>query len=173
MLLVFLPPNRGSLDLAAFCENINYYNTVLESDVRYFNEGGKLQMGHPTFVDQINNIRRQSWTPIEEQGEIVGFQYEAVYSGDWFTPTYNTYQQLGTLAFAGALPQVNCLNFRSQQWLYQLPSEHWNYDVTYRGVRITQEAHMAYLEPGELPNDGFISTDTKTSLYLTFTIRLA
>ena len=67
---------------------------------------------------------------------------------------------------------MNCLNFHPDEWVAQLPTEQWNYDLTYRGVRITQTARFTGVEgtPGSFIE---VPEGQKVGLRLEFTVQNA
>ena len=80
-------------------------------------------------------------------------------------------QCLGLLAYAGSLPEVNCVNFSPSGWLNQLPQYSWEYDYTYRGVRVTQQVtDEGYDLSG---NVIVLPEDQEGELHLIFTVQRA
>ena len=177
-LQALLPPNRGRLDMAEFCENYNYYCTLLNDSYGWINsrsldEQGLFQGDVLTRDETHCGIRESCWAPLLEQGELVGFRYTAVMEGEDAAPFHNSPQTMGLLAFGGSLPQMSFLNFSFDQWLSQLPTDRWNYDCTYRGVRFIQEVHGEGMVWGQLPGENYTQNRDGLTLYLTFTLRLA
>lgn len=171
-----MPPHRGELTLAEFCDNWNFYNSYTELDLRPLSQDGK-RTEYPEnsgviVIDVVNSPDGGTWSEIRENGETVGFRYEITYTGRFFVADYMTDTQcLGLLAYAGSLPEVNCVNFRPSGWLNQLPQYSWEYDYTYRGVRVTQQVtDEGYDLSG---NVIVLPEDQEGELHLIFTVQRA
>jgi len=167
-----LPPCRGELTLAQFCDNWNFYNEYTGLDLRPLTRDGQPQPSSGVELDAFWSDKDRQWTPILEEGRTVGFRYEASFTGQLFFAQYlRSDQGLGLLAYAGSLPRMNCYNFRPQDWVGQLPQK-WNYDVTYEGVRLTQQAEFEG-DFGPYQDAILLPDGQEATLKLTFTVREA
>lgn len=177
LLIVFqaqLPPRRGELDMAGFVRNYNFYTSYLDLETLPLEETGRYQEPPDNVVVlNLSNVEEELWQPLPDG---TGFQYtaRARTTGGLFVPDAFLYAKdlPGLLAFAGAQKELNALNFRPDDWSEALPQGQWDFDLTYRGVRITQSAQFEGIEPdgaGWLP----VPTGQTASLYLTFTVQRA
>lgn len=173
-----MPPCRGDLDLAGFCRNVNFYNRYLSWGEVPFNPEGLREEKPETGVYVLptsHDYYEEAWSPIEENGETVGFRYtlsargKGFYSGD-------AARQLGVLAYAGSMPGTNCFTLDWTDWVTLCLDRGWEFDFVHRGVRLTQT--VEYRGEGELQDRtwGWVSTpygDSDILLKLEFTIRRA
>ncbi len=112
------------------------------------------------------------WSAMEAGGETVGFRWDMEYRGR-FTIFSGAPQVLGLVSCAGAMEEVNCLNFHPGKWAEQIPDE-LNYDFTYRGLRVTQTVTVDGPRP-ELQTSDYIAfpEDQEGTISVTFTVQRA
>lgn len=171
-----LPPHRGELNEAKFYDNYNFYLRYFDLDARPLGPDGRpsaAEDGTGGFSMELFPSHSSQWTPLLTAGTVTGFQYRSEFTGSFFPLScLNTPQSLGLLAYAGTLPGINCLNFKPKQWLDQISGEDWNYDVTYRGLRMTQSARFANVEN---QSGAFVTAPDgqEGRLLLTFTVQAA
>ncbi len=169
-----LPPRRGALDMADFVRNYNFYAAYLDVGAYPLEESGRYQEppGNRVVID-LSGIDEELWQPLPDDS---GFQYTAKAQskgGIFFLDSFLYSKDLpGLLAFAGAQSEINALNFRPDDWTEALPRDQWNFDLTYRGVRITQTARFEGVEPNGA-TWVTIPTGESASLCLTFTVQLS
>lgn len=140
-----MPPCRGELDLAGFCRNVNFYQHLLSLDGTDFTPEGVREERAPepgvVVIDLYENEYREAWSPIEDGGATVGFRYTLQAQG-MFLDGNPVSQQLGLLAYVGSLPRTNCVSFFRDGWLSLLGDRPWEFDLTHKGVRLTQSAEI-------------------------------
>lgn len=170
-----LPPHRGPLTPEQFADNYNFYLDYLYENALHLTAEGTEEAppGNAIAIEPFPaQVKR--WSPILTGGEVTGFTYELELSTGGFLAAafVSSAQPIGLLSYAGALPQVNCLNFHPDEWVAQLPTEQWNYDLTYRGVRVTQTARFTGVEgtPGSFIE---VPEGQKVGLRLEFTVQNA
>jgi len=172
-----MPPCRGELSLEGFCRNMNFYNSYFaRGETRWTEEGTRRARELPDTVVIVNHLQEvweDRWSPVVEGGETVGFRYDLHAEGTYFSDDFNS-QQLGVMAFAGALPGTNCVGFFRDGWLRVLEKTGWEFDFSHRGVRLTQSARFQGVDdawPGRGDVFAFGEGKGPVTLDLTFTIR--
>ena len=74
-------------------------------------------------------------------------------------------------AFAGAQPEANCLNFRPWTWENLLKEQGPNFEITYRGIRVTQRAEAVdFQNPMTDISTYLFTNEGQGQLHLEFTI---
>lgn len=168
-----LPPNRGELDMAAFAENHNYCSTYLTLMIDELDENGQFHKSaaKPTITFDASGLKEQHWTQLPGGG----FQYTAVATktGGHFDPDHFIEMEVsGLLAFAGAQEYISGSSFDPENWLEAIPNAQWEYDVTYRGIRMTQSVEF---DQDISPTYGSVAIEKgePLTMYLTFTVERA
>lgn len=140
-----MPPCRGELDLGAFCRNINFYQQYFSFNSMDFTPEGVREEQEPepgvVVIDLYENEYREAWSPIERDGETVGFRY-TLHAQGRFLDLDTVSQQTGVLAYVGSLPETNCLNFVWNGWFSLLEDRPWEFELVHKGVRLTQRAEL-------------------------------
>lgn len=169
-----MPPCRGELTLAEFCQNMNFYNDYLSLEALGFTPEGKREevQGRNWAVWRSEEVYEEEWSPLVENGVTVGFQYTLHAEDGVLYPDY-TPQTLGTMAYAGALPEVNAVNFQMLEWVKQVANQdRWEFDRTYRGVRLTQTARFQGVDMGDQAGGVvFAPEGERATLDLVFSVR--
>lgn len=141
-----MPPCRGELDLKDFCQNINFYRRYLSVDGENFTPEGIREEPEPepgviVISSLYENEIQEVWSPVEENGETVGFRYTLHARGNFFWVGLED-RQLGVLAYVGSLPETNCVSLVRDGWLDMLEDWPWNFELVHKGVRLTQRAEI-------------------------------
>lgn len=173
-----MPPCRGELDLAEFCRNVNFYNRQLSYGQDPFTPEGFRQEPEGTGIyvtPSSHDYYDEAWSPMEENGETVGFRY-TLHARGRFLDSGLMARQLGVMAYAGSLPETNCVSFVRDGWDTLLYRQEWEFDRVYKGVRLTQTVEYRGMEGQENEDWGWVlSRDEETDIVLDleFTIRRA
>jgi len=163
-----LPPNRGALDLEGFVENYNFYVEKLSLFSSLDSRGAYRE---ENYLNDVLSRRAHRWEPILEGERVVGFRYTLDSTGSTFYAGDNIAQEVGLLAYAGALPQLAPFRFDPADFLYAIPAQ-WDFDVTYNGVHMTQSAHFTADQPPKLEAEELVNYSGKADaqLHLEFTL---
>ena len=172
-----MPPNRGELTAAQFYENYNFY-------LDYLNVGG----------DRLDE--NGGWVTLPSSGSVIDFTggmecrvlptltdgvvtaVTVVYQTETDQTIWlwdNTEARLALLAYAGSLPEINCLNFRAKDWLDapDLLTE-LDYTLNLRNlVRITQTTQLDGFKDEPYVNLFHPQEGVTATFYQTFTIQRA
>lgn len=141
-----MPPCRGELDLKDFCQNISFYRRYLSVDGEDFTPEGIREEPEPepgviVISDLYENEIQEVWSPVEENGETVGFRYTLHARGNFFWVGLED-RQLGVLAYVGSLPETNCVGLVRDGWLDLLEDRPWDFELVHRGIRLTQRTEI-------------------------------
>lgn len=140
-----MPPCRGELDLEAFCQNINFYQRYFSIAGEDFTPEGIREEPEPEpgviVVNLYENEYHEVWSPVERDGETVGFRYTLHARGN-FLKVGTVDRQMGLLAYVGALPETNCVDLARGGWMELLEGQSWNFELVHKGVRLTQRAEV-------------------------------
>lgn len=164
-----LPPNRGELDLAAFAENHNYCSTYLSIKIDELDENGQFHKSaaKPTITFDASGLEEQHWTQLPGGR----FQYTATATktgGRFRSDAFLDREASGLLAFAGAQDYISGGDFRPEDWVEAIPEDLWEYDVTYRGIRMTQSVEFS--EDVDLTSNTVKLDGEPVTLTVTFTL---
>ena len=144
-----LPPNRGALTAAEFYENYNFYVDYLGGGGYHLNENGQwISSTNPGFTIKIFNYPESEFSVTLIDEMVTGVTVICQAEADDLLWMSNTSKQLALLAFAGSLPEINCVNYKAGDWVKVIDEQtELDYDLTLRGLlRVTQSTELSGFE---------------------------
>lgn len=154
-LQTYMPPNRGDLTVAEYCENFNYYlNRMTDSDSRLDETGCWVTETEPgVFVIDLSTVECGDLTFSVEEDRVTAVTLtEKNKEGPdqsilWMSQIDC---QVATAALAGAQKRFNCVNFDLNGWL-KIWLDRWDsFETDYRGVHISQTVECSgYMGTGQ------------------------
>ena len=174
-LQTWMPPHHGELTEEEFYENWNFYAGLADLSSRRLGPDGRpIEEDYVLYFDS----NQSQWIPIYEEGTLVGVRFvldaETEPGADAVLVSHYGPTVAGLLAWVGGQQRTNCLNFKPERWIDQIPQRQLNYDFTHNGVQFTQQVELVNLTA--LPNPVFSSferTDPQLEghLHLEFTVK--
>ena len=170
-----MPPNRGALTAAEFYENYNFYVDYLRTELNHLDENGQWEASAGVIIDPFSSLESEFSVTLTD-GVVTGVTVTRRAETDSFLWLSNTEPELALLAFAGSLPEVNCITFKATNWLDAIDQQTtWDCDLTLRGLlHITQSTKLNGFESAAGPNSVLLAREGQTaSFYQEFHIELA
>ena len=139
-----MPPNRGELTAAEFFENYNFYVDYLGTEGYHLDGNGQWVSPERSGYTVVFSSIESEVSVILEDGVVTGVTVTRQAETDTFLWLSGTEPEIALLAFAGSLPEVNCVNFRPSDWLGTMEQQpDLNYDLSVRGLlHITQSTEL-------------------------------
>lgn len=101
-----LPPNKGSIDVAEFVDNFNYYSKFFKIDFgnEYLDKDGKwIEKEFDNTVIYINHAEKPEYNFTLENGYVTGVSFAIeIKNSEYMLSSYDEQMFLASLAFAGA-----------------------------------------------------------------------
>ena len=168
LMQALMPPNRGSLTAAEFFENYNFYMDYLHVEGDHLDENGKRVTPEGSgFTFELFNGMESEVSVTLADGAVTGVTVTRQAVTDTFLWLSDTEPQLALLAFAGSLPEINCINFKTADWLEAIDQQtSWDYDLTLSGLlHITQSTQLDGFESAEVPNSLLLAREGQTAVF--------
>ena len=146
MMQALIPPNRGDLTAAEYYENYNFYADYLGTGLTYLNGSGQRIFPDGAVIDLSIGLESNFSVSLTD-GAVTAVTVTRQTETGSFLWLSDTELEIALLAFAGSLPEVNCFTFRPADWLKAIDEQAaWDYDLTLRGLHITQSTQMRGFE---------------------------
>lgn len=158
MLQAYLPPNRGDLTAAEFCENYNFYldylNTGYTADLYRLDEGenwvSTYASGSGTTLVYEWKTWQGRWTRTVtfavDDGSVTGVILREELEDGQALYISQAPVQIAALALAGARREFNCFNYDWKGWV-ELWNDKWDdFELDYRGLHISQTVECSGYE---------------------------
>ena len=141
-----LPPNRGALTAAEYCENFNYYLDYFDFDGPRLTPDGEWREqteGRLVYALPVNG----QWDGPEfvlEDGRVTQVRLEEHDTAETIAVTVSGgYGQVAGLALAGADRAFNLFNFRVWEWLALWDGQYTTFETDLRGYCLGQRLDTA------------------------------
>ena len=142
-----MPPHRGALTAADYYENVNFYNRYLDLGLRDVGPDGNwiAPPPDPNIVVITGSLGPSQYEDRFDvtltDGAVTGAAYTLHAAGNGGFSLGESAQAAALLAYVGALPETNCLNFKPDLWVRLLgsgkdvPEDGFNYSLNLNAAR--------------------------------------